>query len=96
VTFGFGLIHGIGFSAILRNIGLPTNELVPALLGFNIGVEIGQLFVVAPLFPLLLWLKNNKEKVYIKTRLVLCIIVASLAIYWFAERAINVWSIYHG
>jgi hypothetical protein len=46
LTLLFGLIHGCGFAAVLLQIGLPTDRLIPALLGFNVGVEIGQLCVV--------------------------------------------------
>lgn len=47
VAFGFGLIHGLGFAGALAEIGLPQQHLLLALLTFNLGVEIGQLFVVA-------------------------------------------------
>ena len=50
LTVLFGLIHGFGFASVLMDIGLPTHRLVPALLGFNIGVEIGQLGIVAALW----------------------------------------------
>ena len=46
LTLAFGLVHGAGFANVLAEIGLPTDRLVWALLGFNIGVEIGQIFVV--------------------------------------------------
>jgi hydrogenase/urease accessory protein HupE len=54
VTFAFGLVHGFGFASALQEIGLPPNALVPALAAFNIGVEIGQIVIVALVFPLLL------------------------------------------
>ncbi|MCR8827213.1 HupE/UreJ family protein [Pseudosulfitobacter koreensis] len=47
VIFGFGLLHGLGFASVLGEFGLPADQFVPALLGFNVGVEIGQLTVVA-------------------------------------------------
>ncbi|NIZ60290.1 hypothetical protein DL239_04810 [Sedimentitalea sp. CY04] len=47
VSFSFGLLHGLGFAGALRDIGLPESDLLMALLGFNIGVEIGQLAFVA-------------------------------------------------
>ena len=53
LAFAFGLIHGFGFAGILAEMALPAERLVPALLGFNIGVEVGQLGVVALLWPLL-------------------------------------------
>lgn len=53
LTFGFGLIHGMGFASVLREIGLPKGEVFGALFGFNVGVELGQLAVVAVAYPLL-------------------------------------------
>jgi hypothetical protein len=47
VIFGFGLLHGLGFASVLGEFGLPADQFVPALLGFNVGVELGQLTVVA-------------------------------------------------
>lgn len=52
VAFGFGLVHGLGFAGALKEIGLPDNHLLLALLTFNIGVEIGQLLTVAVAFAL--------------------------------------------
>lgn len=46
VAFAFGLVHGLGFAGALKDIGLPPDNLIPALLTFNLGVEIGQLLVV--------------------------------------------------
>jgi hypothetical protein len=53
VAFAFGLIHGFGFAGILAELALPAERLVPALLGFNLGVELGQLVIVALAWPLL-------------------------------------------
>ncbi|RYH03131.1 HupE/UreJ family protein [Salipiger sp. IMCC34102] len=50
VIFGFGLLHGLGFASVLAEFGLPQGQFVPALIGFNIGVEIGQLAVIAVAF----------------------------------------------
>jgi hypothetical protein len=55
LTFGFGLVHGFGFASVLRDIGLPPRGLVLSLLSFNVGVELGQLAVVALVAPAL-WL----------------------------------------
>ena len=49
VAFAFGLLHGFGFASGLKMIGLPAHEIALALLMFNIGVEVGQLFFVAAL-----------------------------------------------
>ena len=54
-TFVLGLVHGFGFAGALREYGLPTDAVAPALAAFNIGVEIGQVAIVGLIFPLLLW-----------------------------------------
>jgi hypothetical protein len=46
LTFGFGLLHGLGFAGALREAGLPSGEVVGALLGFNAGIDAGQLAFV--------------------------------------------------
>ena len=50
VIFCFGLLHGLGFASVLGEYGIPDSAFVPALLGFNVGVEIGQLAVIAVAF----------------------------------------------
>lgn len=55
VIFGFGLLHGLGFASVLGDFGLPEDQFVPALIGFNVGVEVGQLTVIALAF-VLIWL----------------------------------------
>lgn len=47
VIFGFGLLHGLGFASVLGEFGLPESQFFPALIGFNVGVELGQLTVIA-------------------------------------------------
>lgn len=54
LAFGFGLIHGFGFASVLTDLGLPTRALALALTGFNLGVEAGQLAIVAVIFPFML------------------------------------------
>ncbi|HWO11520.1 MAG TPA: HupE/UreJ family protein, partial [Polyangiaceae bacterium] len=54
--FAFGLIHGFGFAGALRELRLDALSDLPALLAFNLGVELGQLAVAAVAFPLLRWL----------------------------------------
>ncbi|MBV2360941.1 HupE/UreJ family protein [Thalassococcus sp. CAU 1522] len=55
VVFGFGLLHGLGFASVLGEFGLPQGQFIAALIGFNIGVEIGQLTVIAVAFLLVWW-----------------------------------------
>jgi hypothetical protein len=58
VSFLFGLVHGFGFAGALAEVGLPTGGLVAALVRFNLGVEAGQMLIVALLLPLLIWLQR--------------------------------------
>jgi hypothetical protein len=51
VAFALGLLHGFGFSNVLLDVGLPGQHLLAALLGFNLGVEAGQLAIVAGFLP---------------------------------------------
>ena len=85
VTFGFGLVHGFGLSNVLTGLGLAGRDLVPALLGFNVGVEVGQLLIVTPLFPLVLLLRK-REAVYGRARGVICASVGVLALLWIVLR----------
>ena len=59
MAFAFGLIHGFGFGGALQEIGLPQNDRVLALAGFNLGVEFGQLAVAGAVFPLLLLVRDR-------------------------------------
>ena len=60
VSFAFGLVHGFGFSSVLHEIGLPTQGLLLALFGFNLGVEAGQALVVTLLLPALAILRRTR------------------------------------
>lgn len=59
LVFGFGLIHGFGFAGALRELGVRGSEAPLALLGFNLGVELGQLALLGALFPLLQWARHT-------------------------------------
>ena len=59
MAFVFGLIHGFGFASVLADLGLPQNALVLALIGFNGGVELGQLAIVAVFLPLAFYLRAS-------------------------------------
>jgi hydrogenase/urease accessory protein HupE len=60
VSFAFGLVHGVGFSSVLRDIGLPQDALLWPLLGFNLGVEAGQALGVLAALPLLAYLRRTR------------------------------------
>ena len=84
VTFFFGLIHGFGFSNVLREMALPRANLAVSLFSFNLGVEIGQVAFVIALFPLLTFLSASRWR---DLRRATSLVVFGLAVYWFAERA---------
>ena len=87
LVFGFGLIHGLGFASVLRELGVGATSagMVVPLLSFNLGVELGQLLVVLLLFPTLYW--ANKIPA-LKRRLVpVCsLLVAGAGAFWLVER----------
>ena len=86
VSFGFGLVHGFGFSSALRELGLPAHGLLLSLFGFNLGVEVGQALVVAICLPLLLLLRRTQwEKRAVLTSSLLIFLIG-LAL--FVERAL--------
>jgi len=59
VTLPFGLVHGFGFAGALAEARLAPGQVPRALLGFNLGVELGQAIVLAPVLPLVLWLRRR-------------------------------------
>lgn len=88
VAFAFGLIHGFGFASVLADLGLPRDALLLALVGFNLGVETGQLAIVAVFLPLAFGLRKG----WFYRRVVLLggsIAIALLALIWLVERAFN-------
>lgn len=88
VAFGFGLIHGFGFAAVLTALGLPHDSLLLSLVSFNVGVEIGQLAIVAAFLPLAYLLRRS----WSYPRLVLTggsLAVIAIALVWFTERAFD-------
>ncbi|MBA3392567.1 MAG: HupE/UreJ family protein, partial [Deltaproteobacteria bacterium] len=59
IAFALGLLHGFGFSSVLIDLGMPSGELVGSLLGFNLGVELGQAAIVVVLLPLLFLIRRT-------------------------------------
>jgi hydrogenase/urease accessory protein HupE len=88
LVFGFGLLHGMGFAGVLQELGLPRGEFVTALLSFNIGVEFGQLFVVAAAFALIGWRWSQREWYRARVVVPASVAIACVAVYWTAERLI--------
>ncbi|MFL5251900.1 MAG: HupE/UreJ family protein [Rhodopila sp.] len=96
-TLGFGLVHGFGFASALQEFGIPKSALVPALASFNLGVEIGQIAIVATVVPLLVGFDKLADAVGRGRPTVgrppaavyaLSTVIVMLGSYWFLERTI--------
>src|SRR5205085_12597551 len=88
-AFGFGLVHGFGFAGALQDLGLPSGSLALSLAGFNIGVEIGQLAIVAIFLPIAFGLRGT----WVYRQILLMggsAIIAMAAVIWFIERFFDV------
>lgn len=86
IIFLFGLIHGLGFAGVLKELGLPQNQFVTALITFNVGVELGQITVVLVAFILVgFWFRSKnwyRERVTIPGS----VLIAIIASYWTVQR----------
>jgi len=88
VVFFFGLLHGLGFASVLKEIGLDSSNFVTGLVAFNVGVELGQLTVIAACFLLVgLWFK---DKPWYRSRITIpaSVVIALIATYWLYERTV--------
>jgi hypothetical protein len=89
VAFCFGIIHGFGFATVLGELDLQTTSLLTTLIGFNLGVEAGQLAIVAVFLPLAFSLRQTKA--YKQGALVTgSAFIALLALIWLIERAFDI------
>ena len=88
VIFIFGLLHGLGFAFVLDEVGLSGSAFAVSLIAFNIGVELGQLLVLAPLLVMGYFLSHRKDY---RKRLEIPVsaAIALVGIYWFLERVIG-------
>jgi hydrogenase/urease accessory protein HupE len=101
IAFVFGLFHGFGFASVLGEKGISGDYLVPSLLGFNLGVEIGQVLIICLVFPLLFLIRKNK--IYPKIITYGSVLLILISLYWAVERAFEVdltlgtyfWKFYH-
>lgn len=88
VAFCFGLIHGFGFASVLAELGLPQETLVLSLIGFNLGVETGQLAIVAVFLPVAYLLRHTslyRRGVFVAGSL----LTMAVALIWLAERVFD-------
>ena len=87
-AFLFGLLHGFGFASVLVDLGLPQGALLTSLVGFNLGVEIGQLCIVALFLPLAFALRDTRF--YRRMLTGGSAAIALIGVVWFTERAFDI------
>ncbi|MEM1324807.1 MAG: HupE/UreJ family protein [Bacteroidota bacterium] len=97
IAFVFGLFHGFGFASVLGEKGLEGDFMILSLLGFNIGVEIGQVLIICLAFPVLFLIR----KLFIYPRVITygSVLLILIALYWVVERAFDIelaWGRYLG
>jgi HupE/UreJ protein len=85
LVFAFGLLHGMGFAGVLRELGLPRGSFLPALVSFNVGVEAGQLTVIALAAALVGGFRNHA---WYRRRVVVpaSFAIAAVGLYWSIQR----------
>jgi HupE / UreJ protein len=85
LTFCFGLIHGIGFASVLMELGLSEKQQLLSVVGFNLGVELGQLCLVILLLPILIMIRHKQwyQTIFVKG---FSTIIAMIALVWVFER----------
>lgn len=88
IVFAFGLVHGLGFAGALTGLGLPAGGFWPALIGFNAGVELGQLSVIAAAFALTFGFRGKAW--YFKGVVVpVSLLISAVGLYWAVTRAMG-------
>ncbi len=85
VIFTFGLLHGLGFAFVLGEVGLAGSAFVISLVAFNIGVELGQLLVLAPLLVMGAFIGGH-AKYHQRVEVPISSMIALIGLYWFIER----------
>ena len=86
IVFALGLLHGLGFATVLAEFGLPTEQFLPALIGFNIGVELGQLSVIFIAYLLIGLLFGKKQYYRSFITIPASCIIALTGCWWVFER----------
>lgn len=85
IAFGFGLVHGFGFAGVLPVQDLPMREFVSSVLAFNLGVEIGQLAIVAVAVPVIMLVARQQRRHRMLVR-ASSVAVCAIAAFWIVER----------
>ncbi|MEM6254390.1 MAG: HupE/UreJ family protein [Cyanobacteria bacterium P01_D01_bin.156] len=89
LVFLFGLFHGFGFADVLDQLGVTSRHAALSLFGFNLGVEIGQLAIIAVIFPLLYVLRTQRFYASFVMKAG-ALLLGMISLYWFIERAFDV------
>jgi hypothetical protein len=88
LVFSFGLLHGMGFAGVLRDLGLPRPAFLTALVTFNVGVEAGQLSVIAAAFVLCAYWQHRDRLAYRRFVVVpASFAIALVGLFWTVQRA---------
>ncbi len=85
VVFAFGLLHGLGFASVLADFGLPDTAFITSLISFNIGVELGQLMIVIPLFILFRFILLTPNQYRYGFQVPVSLAISLVGIYWFLK-----------
>jgi hypothetical protein len=95
VVFCFGLIHGLGFASSLSEVPFPKHRFLVALLGFNFGVDFGQLFIIGIAFLLVGWFRNRP---WFRRRIAIpcSFAIAAVGIFWALQRIVFYYGPHHG
>ena len=88
-----GLLHGLGFASVLFDAGLPSGEIPLALLGFNVGLELGQLGVIAVAWASYAAVRSAIPAGWRGNRALPAYVIGSLAAFWVIERALVVFGV---
>ena len=90
LVFSFGLLHGMGFAGVLRDLGLPRPAFLTALVTFNVGVEAGQLSVIAIAFALCAYWQRRDRVAYRRFIVVpASFAIAAIGLFWTVQRALT-------
>jgi hydrogenase/urease accessory protein HupE len=88
LVFSFGLLHGMGFAGVLRDLGLPHSQFLTALLTFNVGVEAGQLTVIAVAFAAVAYWRSNRVSYRQFIVQPASLAIALTGLYWTIQRVL--------
>lgn len=83
-VFFFGLFHGLGFAGLLKEIRLPADRFLSSLISFNLGIELGQILIVASVLPFLLYFRNHSW--YTRAVNIVALLIATTGIIWGIQR----------